>query len=235
MILLWILVLIGIPLVMRLRTRMSALERDVARQHEELQTLTERLQRRQRKGVEPSDAEAKPETVTPPVTEPVVAKSPVVTPPVVAPPPPPIPPLERPPVAPPVPAFQKEAEASSPPPPQRPPRPPRREPPQMEPEPAPSFPKIAIDWEAFVGVKLFSAVAGIALVLAAVFFLRYSIEQGWLGPQVRVAIGVIVATALLVVCELKAARKYAVTANALDAAASPSCSPRSSPPTRYGI
>ena len=89
----------------------------------------------------------------------------------------------------------------------------------MEPEPAPSFPKIAIDWEAFVGVKLFSAVAGIALVLAAVFFLRYSIEQGWLGPQVRVAIGVIVATALLVVCELKAARKYAVTANALDAAA----------------
>ena len=68
-------------------------------------------------------------------------------------------------------------------------------------------------------MKLFSAVAGIALVLAAIFFLRYSIEQGWLGPPIRVAIGVIVATALLVVCELKAARKYAVTANALDAAA----------------
>ena len=67
-------------------------------------------------------------------------------------------------------------------------------------------------------MKLFSAVAGIALVLAAIFFLRYSIEQGWLGPQIRVAIGVLVATALLVVCELKAARKYAVTANALDAA-----------------
>jgi hypothetical protein len=68
-------------------------------------------------------------------------------------------------------------------------------------------------------VKLFSAIAGIALVLAAIFFLRYSIEQGWLGPPIRVAIGVIVATALLVVCELKAARKYEVTANALDAAA----------------
>ena len=38
-------------------------------------------------------------------------------------------------------------------------------------------------------------------------------------PPIRVAIGVIVATALLVVCELKAARKYRVTANALDAAA----------------
>ena len=83
---------------------------------------------------------------------------------------------------------------------------------------APSLPTIAIDWEAFVGVKLFSAVAGIALVLAAIFFLRYAVENGLLPPSVRVAIGVIVGTALLVVCELKAARKYEVTANALDAA-----------------
>jgi uncharacterized membrane protein len=81
------------------------------------------------------------------------------------------------------------------------------------------MPRLAIDWEDLVGVKLFSAVAGIALVLAAVFFLRYSIDQGWLTPPVRVAIGVIVATALLVVCELKAASKYRVTADALDAAA----------------
>src|SRR4029434_3909538 len=100
------------------------------------------------------------------------------------------------------------------PPPCRPGRP-GREPPPPAPPPAPSF---TIDWEAFVGVKLFSAIAGIALVLAAIFFLRYSIEQGWLGPPIRVAIGIIVATALLVVCELKAARKYAVTANAVDAA-----------------
>jgi uncharacterized membrane protein len=60
---------------------------------------------------------------------------------------------------------------------------------------------------------------GIALVIAAVSFLRYSIEHGWLQPPVRVAIGVIVATALLVVCELKAARRYPATANAMDAAA----------------
>jgi uncharacterized membrane protein len=52
-----------------------------------------------------------------------------------------------------------------------------------------------------------------------VFFLRYSIEAGWLQPPVRVAIGVIVAIALLVICELKAARRYRVTANAMDAAA----------------
>ena len=40
MFLLWILVLIGIPLVLRLRTRMARLEREVARQQDQLQTLT---------------------------------------------------------------------------------------------------------------------------------------------------------------------------------------------------
>jgi hypothetical protein len=68
-------------------------------------------------------------------------------------------------------------------------------------------------------VKLFSAIAGIALVFAAVLFLRYSVQQGWLQPPVRVLIGVLVGITLLIVCELKAARKYPFTANALDAAA----------------
>ncbi len=68
-------------------------------------------------------------------------------------------------------------------------------------------------------MKLFSAIAGIALVLAALFFLKYSVEHGWLQPPVRVLIGVATGIALLVLCELKAARKYPVTANALDAAA----------------
>jgi uncharacterized membrane protein len=68
-------------------------------------------------------------------------------------------------------------------------------------------------------VRLFSAVAGIALVFAGVFFLRYSIDQGWLQPPVRVVIGILVSVALLVVCDRKAARKYALLANAMDAAA----------------
>jgi uncharacterized membrane protein len=66
---------------------------------------------------------------------------------------------------------------------------------------------------------MFSAVAGIALVVAAVSFLRFSIQSGWLQPPVRVAIGVVVAIVLLIVCELKAARRYPITANAMDAAA----------------
>jgi hypothetical protein len=75
------------------------------------------------------------------------------------------------------------------------------------------------DWESLVGVKLFSWVAGIALLLAVVFFLRYSINQGWLMPKVRMTIGILIGVGLLVLCEIKAARKYPVTANALDASA----------------
>ena len=56
-------------------------------------------------------------------------------------------------------------------------------------------------------------------MIAAVFFLKHSIEQGWLQPAVRAAIGVFVSIALLIVCELKAARRYASLANAMDAAA----------------
>jgi hypothetical protein len=77
----------------------------------------------------------------------------------------------------------------------------------------------SFNWESLVGVKLFSAIAGIALLLAMVFFLRFSLDRGWLQPPVRVAIGVIVGIALLVVCELRAANRYRVTANALDASA----------------
>jgi hypothetical protein len=89
----------------------------------------------------------------------------------------------------------------------------------VPPSPPSPPPAEGFDWESLVGVKLFSAIAGIALVMAAVFFLKYSIENGWLQPPVRVAIGVLVAAALLVVCELKAAREYPATANAMDAAA----------------
>ena len=81
------------------------------------------------------------------------------------------------------------------------------------------MPKPAFDWESLIGVRLFAAIAGIALVVAAVFFLQISIQRGWLAPPIRVLIGVITAIVLLVVCERKAARRYAVTANALDAAA----------------
>ena len=75
-----------------------------------------------------------------------------------------------------------------------------------------------IDWERLVGVNLFSWIAGIALVLAAVFLFKYSIDHGWLRPAVRATFGIVTGVALLVVCELKIARNYRLTANALDGA-----------------
>src|SRR5439155_16485075 len=93
--------------------------------------------------------------------------------------------------------------------------PPRRTPP---PAPPASPPQPAIDWESLVGVKLFSWIAGVALVFAAVFFLRYSIEHGWLSPTVRATLGLLTGTVLLVICELRVARDYTFTANAMHGA-----------------
>ena len=182
----------------------------------------------------------------PSVAQPPVATPPAATPPPAAAPPapivqrpwpdlPPPKPVEPPPPRPPIvqrpwpelehppsagaqrdraaaPIAKPRPESAAPPP--SPPRPPRPPVPPETPPPARSF-----DWEGLVGVKMFSAIAGIALVFAAVLFLRYSVQQGWLQPPVRVLIGVLVGIALLVLCELKAARKYPATANALDAAA----------------
>ncbi len=86
------------------------------------------------------------------------------------------------------------------------------------PPPLPQQPKPSFDWESLVGVKLFSWIAGIALVFAAIFFLRYSVERGWLGAPMRVAIGLVTGISLLILCEWKIARRYPVTANALDGA-----------------
>ncbi|HSB63978.1 MAG TPA: DUF2339 domain-containing protein [Thermoanaerobaculia bacterium] len=90
-------------------------------------------------------------------------------------------------------------------------------PPPVAPPPAAPAAR-GFDWESFVGVKLFSWIAGVFLTIGAVLFLRYSIDHGWLSPPVQMAIGLFVGIGLLMVCELKAARRYAVTANALDAA-----------------
>jgi uncharacterized membrane protein len=88
-------------------------------------------------------------------------------------------------------------------------------PPPARPAPAPRKP---FDWESLIGVKLFSWIAGIALVLAALFFLSYSVEHGWLSPPVRASLGLATGIILLLVCELRVARNYAFTANAMDGA-----------------
>jgi Predicted membrane protein (DUF2339) len=211
----------------RTRARVAALERTLDAQKVTIELLTERILALQRTAAPPPPAAPQPPTPAraperAPEPPPARTPEPVVQAPavperpreIVIPPPPVVTPPR--PAASPIAARVAEPviAAERPRPPQPPPPAPPPGPPIEPPSERPAF-----DWESLVGVKLFSAIAGIALVLAAVFFLRYSIEHGWLQPPIRVLIGIVVAVGLLVLCELKAARRYPITANALDAAA----------------
>ncbi len=156
----------------------------------------------------PPRAAARPPAATPPIAPPAAAAPPPIVPPTPAP---------TPAAASPSPAGPGSPLPATP---ARPVRPLAAPPPPPPPR-GPAAPSLSggFDWENLIGVRLFSMVAGVALVLAAVFFLRYSLEHGWLAPPVRMAIGIVVSISLLIVCELKAARRYPVTANAMDAAA----------------
>jgi uncharacterized membrane protein len=210
----FVLLVAGVVVYRLLLARIRGLEDTLTGQRRTIEDLARRLETVSRP--EPSAAPPQPATAPPrPITTPAItrptqaADAPRVEKPKVVTPPPVIhapPPVLREPALITAPGRRSDPGREGGPPPPLPP-------------PPPATPRVPFDWENVIGVKLFSAIAGIALVLAAVFFLRYSIDRGWLSPPVRMAIGIIVAIALLVVCELKAARKYAVTANALDAAA----------------
>ena len=90
-------------------------------------------------------------------------------------------------------------------------------PPPVPPVPPPA-PRRSFDWESLVGVKLFSWIAGILLALAALQFLRYTIDHGWVTPPIRMTLGLLLGAGLLAACEGRRARRYATTANALSAA-----------------
>jgi hypothetical protein len=227
----------------RTRTELETLVRVVESQEKEIDDLRARVAAL---GSAPPPSAAQTAATTPVRPQPVSPAVPVapaapVPPPVAVPVPPAVPrtipeprvverPLGEPPRTPPASPARPPAVPPVPPPvaappaqaaqPARPPTPPVAPPVPPPPPPPASRPAApAFDWESLVGVKLFSAFAGVAMVIGAVLFLRYSVEAGWLQPPVRVAIGILVAIALLVVCEMKAARRYPVTANAMDAAA----------------
>ncbi len=209
--------------VVRLASRVSDLESRESESAETLSQLSRRLDELARASgpvrqaaaapagpapAGPAPAATPPPVVlTPPpvVAEPVAAVEPVArsveAPPVLAPPPPVAVRIPEPSVATEGPKTTPDALAAA-----------EAEVPAAERKPA-------FDWEELVGVRLFSWAAGILLALAAVYFLGYSIQRGWLQPPVRMAIGTAVGIGLLVGCELKAARRYPVTANALDGSA----------------
>src|SRR6266496_1333606 len=54
-----------------------------------------------------------------------------------------------------------------------------------------------IDWEQFMGAKMFAWIGGLALFLGVAFFIKYSFEHNLIPPELRVAIGFGVGIALV--------------------------------------
>ena len=85
----------------------------------------------------------------------------------------------------------------------------------------PSAPKSArpveppIDWEQFMGAKLFAWIGGLALFLGVAFFVKYSFEHNLIPAELRVAIGFVVGASLVVGGLLLKRQENAVTAQTL--------------------
>lgn len=211
-------ILIAGGLAWMARNRFKDLEDQIKAQSEIHADLLRRIVVLERAQVHATPAQPATAETPAPAPAPIPAAPPVPIPapvPVAAPPPAPapVPVVVRdvpPPPAPPSPAPPRvEAPA-------QPFRPPAMPPPLWAAAPRP--PRKPFDWENLVGVKLFSWIAGILFALTAITFLRYSVDQGWLTPPIRMAMGLVMGTGLLALCEHRVARRYAITANALGAA-----------------
>jgi hypothetical protein len=75
--------------------------------------------------------------------------------------------------------------------------------------------KPPIDWEQFMGAKLFAWIGGVALFLGIAFFVKYSFEHNLIPPELRIAIGFIVGAGLVVGGLLLTRKENAVTAQTL--------------------
>ncbi len=85
-----------------------------------------------------------------------------------------------------------------------------------KPTPTPPSPKIpSIDWEKFMGVKMFAWIGGFALFIGVVLFLKYSFEHNLIPPALRVAIGFVVGLGLVVGGVVMSRKEYAVTSQTL--------------------
>ena len=113
------------------------------------------------------------------------------------------------PPAPPPPAPQAAAAAAEPPaPPSSPPSSPTRHsspqppPPGSVPAaPAPRSPPQQIGFEERFGTRWVVWVGGVALALGGIFLVRYTIQEGLIGPRVRIFLGALLALALVVAGE----------------------------------
>ena len=81
--------------------------------------------------------------------------------------------------------------------------------------PRPEIPRPAINWEQFLGAKLFAWIGGLALFLGLAFFLKYALDAGWIPYVVRVATGFVVGVGLLIGGERMKQKAVKVTAHTL--------------------
>ncbi|MEP6955572.1 MAG: DUF2339 domain-containing protein [Chthoniobacterales bacterium] len=94
-------------------------------------------------------------------------------------------------------------------------RPTATPPPLPPPIPLPEPPRAAIDWEAFLGVKLFAWMGGLVLFLSVVFLVKYSFQNNLVTPRMRVIIGTAIGLALIAVGWFTARRRYRVPGQSL--------------------
>ncbi len=180
-----------------LQARLAALDRELAQLRQTVQSLSTTTA--------PSRSSATPLT-----TSPTIAPQPVAPPPTPVPSSPPLvaapalPPTPVTPVATPAALPTRVAIPEAPTPPTLPPLP--------EPEPARG---ISIDWEQFMGAKLFAWLGGLAGFLAVAFFVKYSFEHDLIPAEVRVAIGFVLSAALIVGGLMMKPERFRITAQVL--------------------
>ncbi|MCB1099083.1 MAG: DUF2339 domain-containing protein [Verrucomicrobiae bacterium] len=79
----------------------------------------------------------------------------------------------------------------------------------------PPAPKKPLNWEAFMGGKLFAWIGGLALFLGLAFFVRYSFEQNLIPPAARVILGSLAGAGLLIGGWFVKRKTYEVTSQTL--------------------
>ena len=79
----------------------------------------------------------------------------------------------------------------------------------------PPHPKAAINWEQFVGVKLFAWLGGLAALFCVAYFIKYSFDHDLIPPAMRAALGFLVGLGLAVGGVVMDRTRYKVTADTL--------------------
>ena len=93
----------------------------------------------------------------------------------------------------PAPSYPQEQEHAAPPP-----------KPEPQPVPVPNFtqpltkPQVSLSLESLIGTQIFSRIGIIALLIGATLFLKYAMDNHWIGPLGRVLAGLIAGTAIVV-------------------------------------